>query len=93
MPDNIPESAEPQVVPPQTVPRARPWPWAGGRTARLRPYFTGERRLMSFFMWVSILMVVAIILVSALTLRGFAPPFMDVAPPPAPTEPHPAPTS
>ena len=75
-------AAEPRVVEPQTAPRTRPWPWAGRQTAKLRPFFNGERFLMTFFMWVSIFMVAAIVLVSAITLDGFRPPLLD--PPEAP---------
>lgn len=71
------------VVEPETAPPNRPWPWAGQRTPKLRAFADGERRLMGFFMWVSIAMVVGIIVVMALTLDGFRPPLMDPAPVPA----------
>lgn len=65
-------SADEDVVAPTEVPAARPWPWRGRRTRRLKPFTRGERALMTFFYVVSILMVLAIVIVGALSLAQLA---------------------
>lgn len=60
--------ADGDVAAPTEVPQGRPWPWRGRRTRELKPFTPGERALMTFFYVVSILMVLAIVIVGALSL-------------------------